>query len=426
MGSVRSNAQLVLITALLTYAVSYFQFHSNCALWFVSVPSLAGTGGSGSDDAAGPVRLSPVAVSAIGGAAATTTQAMLRTDEISFAVLTSAKHHNTRLRDLFRSWGSRASIRIVATDNATDVEAASIPSLTVFPYHGRTLLGRKAMAIWARFCTDESFVTPLGAGSATSSSASTGAAQLNATNSASSVEEAGKVTGAKWFVMVDDDTFVAIHNLRWALSALDPLQPIYAGYVLTHMPHKPIVGGGGGIVLSRAALQGICAANKLTRSRCHPEGVISQAGDTATRSCVVDELGIRPTHIEGFLPVGVKAMMNASYCKAIWWWPEHIPCRPPSRVVTFHYVRRDEMLLADYWANTFASAHAVAEFDDAPRILTAFTKTSSREAAKRFEAAILKRNRRMTGGKRPPLAARNRTLPDASQRGASPSPPNGS
>jgi hypothetical protein len=79
-------------------------------------------------------------------------------------------------------------------------------------------------------------------------------------------------------------------------------------------------------------------------------------------------------------------MMNASCCKKIWWWPEHIPCRPPSRVITFHYVRRDEMLLADYWANTFASAHAAAEFDDAPRILTTFTKTSSREAAKRFRS----------------------------------------
>jgi hypothetical protein len=271
MGSARSNAQLVLITALFTYAVSYFQFHSNCALLLVSVPSLAGTGGSGSLDAAGPVRLSPEALSAVGGAAATMTQAKLQTNEISFAVLTSAKHHNTRLRDLLGSWGSRASIRIVATDNATDVEAASIPSLTVFPYHGSKLLGRKAIAIWARFCRDESFLTPLGSGSATSSSASTAAATVVATNSASSIEKAGKMTGAKWFVMVDDDTFVAIHNLRWALSALDPLKPVYAGYVLTHMPDKPIVGGGGGIVLSRAALQGLCAANKLTRSRCHPE-----------------------------------------------------------------------------------------------------------------------------------------------------------
>jgi hypothetical protein len=308
----RSSINAVIITAVVTYIVSTFSH------------------GRVSQIATLPLQESRTATSL--------PLSMMEVDDIAFAVLTSAKHHQTRVNALLRSWGRRAQIRIIATDKASPRLLAAYPQFAVLPYEGIEQLGKKALAVWGLFCEDESFA---------------GSRELVDDESAPAKKSTRK---AKWFVMVDDDTFVVMNNLRSVLAQLDPNKDIYGGYVLNHLPEGPFVGGGGGIVLSRPVMEKLCRRKQDTTSKCSAESTLLAAGDLATHSCVNEELGIGPTHIEGFLPVNVRNLLNETYCKTVWWWPAHLPCRLPRRLVTFHYARHDDLVEIDYWAHEFSSA----------------------------------------------------------------------
>ena len=72
--------------------------------------------------------------------------------------------------------------------------------------------------------------------------------------------EAFRAGAFRWFVLVDDDSFVFTRRLRWLLSRLDYLKPLYLGdfgssgeATQMHIPHFAC--GGAGSVLSSAALQ---------------------------------------------------------------------------------------------------------------------------------------------------------------------------
>ncbi|XP_053561498.1 glycoprotein-N-acetylgalactosamine 3-beta-galactosyltransferase 1-A-like [Bombina bombina] len=59
---------------------------------------------------------------------------------------------------------------------------------------------------------------------------------------------------AEWFLKADDDTYVAIDNLRFFLSNYTPHQPVYFGSRFKPLVKQGYMSGGAGYVLSKEAL----------------------------------------------------------------------------------------------------------------------------------------------------------------------------
>ena len=271
---------------------------------------------------------------------------------VAFAVLTQQSHFGSRLARLAATWGSLASIRVVASDNVTAPWLEAYPAIVpLSQFRGRKSLGQKAMKLWSLLCEDSSFT-------GREAEARTDLERLNVSHPANT-DEHGNVRRANWFVMVDDDTFVVVPNLFAFLAELDPGKHFAGGYVLSHLPgNATMIGGGGGIVLSRKTMTALCAATASEESTCSVSGVRVPAGDAATADCL-DELGVKPTHVEGMMPFNVFDHTQRGYCARAWWYPTHMRCEPPRRLISFHYVRGRDYAAAHYFAHTFARVNTV-------------------------------------------------------------------
>ncbi|XP_059206277.1 glycoprotein-N-acetylgalactosamine 3-beta-galactosyltransferase 1-like isoform X1 [Centropristis striata] len=60
---------------------------------------------------------------------------------------------------------------------------------------------------------------------------------------------------ADWFLKADDDTFVVVENLRYALSKFDPEKPLYLGRRFKPFIRQGYMSGGAGYVLSKEAVK---------------------------------------------------------------------------------------------------------------------------------------------------------------------------
>lgn len=126
---------------------------------------------------------------------------------------------------------------------------------------------------------------------------------------------------ADWFMKADDDTYVALDNLRWLLSKYNPEKPIYFGRRFKPFVKQGYMSGGAGYVLSKEALKRFVDAfknNKCTHSssiedlalgKCM-ESINVEAGDSRDTSAKETFHPFVPEHhlIKGYLP------------KNFWYW----------------------------------------------------------------------------------------------------------
>ncbi|KAJ3037286.1 hypothetical protein HK097_003552 [Rhizophlyctis rosea] len=136
---------------------------------------------------------------------------------------------------------------------------------------------------------------------------------------------------AKWFIMVDDDTYIFWENLRLALDKFNPEDPHYFGAktmfkgcdgVKKFGDGPSFAHGGSGIVISRGALRKIMTDNKI--QKCIEKYRTCWAGDIRTSLCLRDN-GVLLSSLKGFN----KEPPNSRY-----WFPRE-PCEQP---LTFHHL----------------------------------------------------------------------------------------
>lgn len=219
-----------------------------------------------------------------------------------YGVLTQKTFHDTRLQLLMKTWGSHVNVRFIASDAAD----RRWENILVWPeLRGRKKLSRKTLRLWRELCN----------------------------------------IAADFYVIVDDDTFMVSHNVEISIGALSPDDDLYTGYLLSHIRKFPLVGGGGGIILSNYTMRGLCAhAAAFPKDYCGNS--LWPAGDTGTMHCL-KRLNIKPMHSVGFYPFPLVDMVEqpVNYCMSTWWInPRFIWCPPVPFMQAIHYLGEDRAL----------------------------------------------------------------------------------
>jgi glycoprotein-N-acetylgalactosamine 3-beta-galactosyltransferase len=163
-----------------------------------------------------------------------------------------------------------------------------------------------------------------------------------------------------WFMKADDDTYVFVENLKHALSAFDPNEPVYLGHHFRPHIRQGYNSGGAGYVLSREALRRFGTTGYgQSSAKCTIE---STDEDVELGRCM-ERLGVRlastldetgrsrfhgyqPSSHIGGKPVAGYDVYDASGGKT---GPDTIS----DFAVTFHYVTPEEMQILEYFAYRF-------------------------------------------------------------------------
>lgn len=126
---------------------------------------------------------------------------------------------------------------------------------------------------------------------------------------------------ADWFMKADDDTYVALDNLRWLLSKYDPERPIYFGRKFKPYVKQGYMSGGAGYVLSKEALRRYVAALKSGKCN-HSTFVEDLALGKCMESINVEAGDSRDSvHRETFHPfVPEHHLMKGYLPKNFWIW----------------------------------------------------------------------------------------------------------
>ena len=122
-----------------------------------------------------------------------------------------------------------------------------------------------------------------------------------------------------WYVYVDDDTYVLGDSLLELLSKYDPDVPHYFGRPLQEEGYPAFVGGGAGIVLSRAGARAILALKDAIE--CDPKNLkwvdrIHQGGDAWLGDCA-EAAGVHTEMEYGFYPQPPVANLFHLYADAV-------------------------------------------------------------------------------------------------------------
>eukprot|EP01065_Artemidia_motanka_P038746 TRINITY_DN47596_c0_g1_i1.p1 TRINITY_DN47596_c0_g1~~TRINITY_DN47596_c0_g1_i1.p1 ORF type:complete len:414 (+),score=114.29 TRINITY_DN47596_c0_g1_i1:52-1242(+) len=242
------------------------------------------------------------------------------TGEPCFVVLTQPSAHGNKCLEVKQTWGAEAHIAGWATDAADE----ALPrSFAVHASPGRSQLGGKALGAFWWLMNDPEY------GISTPDS------------------------GCQWYAMVDDDTYVVLPRLRALLATRDPAKPEAMGALLTHLSagnstHGDIFSGGGGMVLSRRALE-LWRGEIASAPLCNYNFTKSGASDTTLAHCW-KVLGLTFVDVSGFYPFALNGLFGARWCGNTWWIPGNAkhptawrktylsPCVADPLLITLHYM----------------------------------------------------------------------------------------
>ncbi|EFX70449.1 hypothetical protein DAPPUDRAFT_61357, partial [Daphnia pulex] len=182
--------------------------------------------------------------------------------DLFFAVKTWSKFHTDRVPVVQRTWARRAQRLVFYSDVADE----RIPTVSLGVPNAESGHCLKTLAIIDHL--DEWI-------------ASTSAAGLD--------------TSPGWYVIADDDSIIGVRKLQEFLSCHDPSQPLLIGqrygYASGHNYGYDYITGGGGMVLSRPAVQ-------LIAGRCRCPG--PDTPDDMWLGACGESLGISIVHFPGF------------------------------------------------------------------------------------------------------------------------------
>ncbi|KAF7233698.1 hypothetical protein EG68_09871 [Paragonimus skrjabini miyazakii] len=166
-------------------------------------------------------------------------------------------------------------------------------------------------------------------------------------------------TDYDFFLKADDDTFVIVENLRKLLMDHSPEDPFIMGRRFRPFVKQGYLSGGGGYVMSRAALLNIhmgllkekeCAGNES-----------GGAEDVRIGKCA-EVVGVRlidsldPVGLERFHPFGPSYMMDKAALNSLSWFQQYNYHKISTGfnccsdyTVSFHYVKPEDMYVYHYF-----------------------------------------------------------------------------
>jgi hypothetical protein len=125
------------------------------------------------------------------------------------------------------------------------------------------------------------------------------------------VDEALRVVplSVKWFICVDEDTYLFVENVLAALSDYDPAIPWYLGDISEDLQgldwYTRMAYGGGGAVMSRPVVEALTGSDVVNLRTCRKKYERVDTGDDKLARCIAD-LGVPFTRQPGFHQVDIR------------------------------------------------------------------------------------------------------------------------
>ncbi|XP_064081538.1 glycoprotein-N-acetylgalactosamine 3-beta-galactosyltransferase 1-like [Macrobrachium nipponense] len=184
-----------------------------------------------------------------------------------------------------------------------------------------------------------------------------------------------------WFFKGDDDTYVLMENMRYMLAAYDPTFPIYFGSRFKKFSKQGYMSGGGGYVLSRAAVKKFIEDALPNKLKCKEDD--TGAEDAEMGKCL-DNIGVlagdsRDSLGRGrFFPFTPATHLMGGVPD---WYLDYVYYKPDTGLdccsdtpVTFHYVSTDLMYTLEYLLY-HARPYGIVHHDPYPAPLPPDTKS---------------------------------------------------